>query len=312
MDSKNIIKKNANDVIENKIVFFQDIIQKTYIQLNKNKLSGILSNNEINTGILSLKELSNTLKNMHDKNYETDTETMIQGLQTINNDLSGIMKNYGTQSLEDLISICYGIQSNNTMYNNEFEKNKYELLKKYFHPTNYKLNVISKKIKKEKIEKVPTHLECQDISTFATDFHSKIFGIKLYLTNESQNKQMVIYGILDDVILDFMNDKYIHAMKKDIFQSLTTSDLNQDEFRHFVKYLSLKDYLIFDSKEIYQKYIGSLSQYNLLKQKSLQQTIKDFITCDLFSKRNVILLLLIHSTNGKSTPILNSEDFPKN
>ena len=90
MESKNL-KKNANDVIEKKIVFFQDIIQKTYIQLNKNKLSGILSNNEVNTCILSLKELSDTLKNMHDKNYDTDTETMIQGLQTINNDLSGII-----------------------------------------------------------------------------------------------------------------------------------------------------------------------------------------------------------------------------
>jgi len=307
MESKNL--KNSNDVIEKKIVFFQDIIQKTYIQLNKNKLSGILSNNEINTCILSLKELSDTLKNMHEKNCHTDTETMIQGLQTINNDLSGIMKNYGTQSLEDLISICYGIQSNNTMYNNEFEKNKYELLKKYFHPTNYKLNAISKKIKKEKIEKVPTHLECQDISTFATDFHSKIFGMKLYLVNESQNKQMVIYGILNDVILDFMNDKYIYAVKKDIFQNLTSSDLNQDEFRHFVKYLSLKDYLIIDSKEMYQKYIGSLSQYNLLKQKSLQQTIKDFITCDLFSKRNVILLLLVHSNNVIP---LNNEESSKN
>jgi ATP-dependent Lon protease len=305
MDSKNIIKKNANDVIEKKIVFFQDIIQKTYIQLNKNKLYGVLSNNEINTCILSLKELSDTLKNMRDKNCETDTETMIQCLQTINNDLSGIMKNYGTQSLEDLISICYGIQSNNTMYSNEFEKNKYELLKKYFHPTNYKLtNTINKKVKKDKFEKVPIHLECQDISTFATDFHSKIFGIKLYLVNESQNKQMVIYGILDDVILDFMNDKYIHSMKNEIFQNLHAEDFSQDEFRHFVKYLSLKDYLIFDSKEIYQKYIGSISQYNLLKQKSLQQTIKDFITGDLFSKRNVILLLLMHS--NKKTPVLNS------
>ena len=320
MESKNLIKKNANDVIciiEKKIFFFQDVIQKTYIHLNKNKLLGILSNNEVNICILSLKTLSDSLNTMNDKIGDTDTETMIQSLQIINNDLSGIMKNYGAHSLEDLISICYGSQSNTVIYKNEYEKNKYELLKKYFHPTNYKMLNTDKKIKKDTFEKIPLHLECQDISTFATDFHSKIFGMKLHLINESQNKQIVIYGILDDVILDFINDKYISSIKNNILKNLPESiEFKRESFRHFVDYLSLKDYFVFDYKEIYQKYIGSYSQYKLVKQKSLQQNIKDFVTCDLFSKRNIILLLLMHnntpSTTEESEPSKKEESAKQN
>ena len=306
MDSKNSNNKNGKDVIciiEKKITFFQDVIQKTYIHLNRNKLFGVLSSNEVNMCILSLKTVSESLKNMYEK--ITDTELMIQMLQTINNDLSGIMKNYGTLHLEDLIVICYGNQQNlSSDCKSELEKNKYELFKKYFHPTNYKLlnTNQSKVLKKENFEKIPIHLECQDISMFATDFHSKIFGMKLYITNEKQNKQMVIYGVLDDVILDFMSDKYIISTKKEYKEYLPeNSEVDICFFERYLDFLSLKDYFIYNSKELFKKYIGSLSQYKLLKQKSLQQIIKEFIASDLYSKRNILLLLLTHSESCSNT-----------
>lgn len=308
---------NENDIffiVEKKIIFFQDAIQKTYIHLNRNKLFGILTTNEVNTCILSLKILSDTLKSMYEKINVTDKESTIQKMQIINNDLSGILKKYGTQQLEDLISICCGSHSNSITYNSEYDKNKYDLLKKYFHPTNYKLmNQTNKKVKKENFEKIPIHFECHDISIFANDFHTKVFGINLHLLNEEQNKDITVSGILDDVVLDFIHDKYISFVKKELLKNLpSTPEFQKDLFCKFMNFLSLKDYLIYDCKEIYQKYIGSLSQYKLLKQKALQQIIKDFISHDLFSKRNMILLLLIHTCDSSSNGTTNSESLLNN
>lgn len=304
MESKNSIKKSANDVIiilEKKINYFHDVIQKTFIHLNTNKLLGILTNVEVSAGILLLKTLSESVKDTHTKIYDTETDAIIQKLQIINNDLSGIMKNYGTQTLDDLITVCYGCDT--IIYNNEYEKNKYELLKKYFHPTNYKLlNTLQKKTKKENYEKIPINLECQDISTFASDFHTKVYGMKIHLMNEDHNKQFVIYGVIDDVVLDFMSNKYINSLNAELKRNLPKEpEFNEQYYVNFLNYLILKDHLIFSYNEIYQKYMGIVSQYKLLKQKSLQQIIKDFISSDLFSKRNTILLLLINSNENNST-----------
>ena len=304
MESKNSIKKSGSDVItilEKKINHFRDIIQKTFIHLNSNKLLGILTGFEVSAGILLLKTLNDDVKDVYSKIHETETDTIIQKLQVINNNLSSIMKTYGTQTLDDLITVCYGCET--VIYNNEHEKSKYELLKKYFHPTNYKLlNTLQKKMKKENNEKIPLHLECQDISTFATDFHTKVFGMKIHIMNENQNKQFVVYGVIDDVVLDFINNKYINYLNAELRDNLPKEvEFNEEYYVNFLSYLILKDYLIFSCNEIYQKYMGIVSQYKLLKQKSLEKMIKDFISCDLFSKRNTILLLLINCSENNST-----------
>jgi hypothetical protein len=66
---------------------------------------------------------------------------LIRHIKLINNELSGLLKNYGTENLEDLLLICFG--NNNKVTTDETEHHKFELLKKYFHPTSYK--VVSKK-----------------------------------------------------------------------------------------------------------------------------------------------------------------------
>ena len=79
---------------------------------------------------------------------------------------------------------------------------KFEILKKYFHPTSYRL--INKKDKKStdeyKIEEKTKNLECFDTITVFKQFHMKVYGIKLFIHNQQINKSLIIYGILDDVI----------------------------------------------------------------------------------------------------------------
>jgi ATP-dependent Lon protease len=122
--------------------------------------------------------------------------------------------------------------------------------------------------------------------------------MKLYIYNSSFKKNLLIYGTVDDVIIDFMNNKYINDKMCKIKENLPNdSDFNGESFGRFLISLTLKDFFIHSHNELNNKFIGYLSHYKLLKQKTLSQMVKDFISSDLFSKRNTLIQLLINSDN---------------
>jgi ATP-dependent Lon protease len=53
--------------------------------------------------------------------------------------------------------------------------------------------------------------------------------------------------------------------------------------------------LIYDTHEFYSKYAGYLSNLAAIRQKTIAQTVKEFVSTDLFSKRSTIIQLLIKS-----------------
>jgi hypothetical protein len=142
MNEKDINKELKTDsdfeiIMKKKIDFFKEIIQKTLLYYQKNKIYDILGVNDIVSCMEKLTELNNKLneiKMIDKKNSEVNIST----LQYINNELSLLFKNYGTENLNDLLFICFG--NNINIKNTNIKKNfKVELLEKYFHPTGYKV-----------------------------------------------------------------------------------------------------------------------------------------------------------------------------
>jgi ATP-dependent Lon protease len=300
----NNIKEKKTDEIEvlihKKVNFFKDIIQKTLIYVQKNKIHDILGVNDIVICLDKLTELSNKIneiKVISKSNFDAN----INILQSVNNDLSLLFKNYGTESLNDLLFICFG--NNKIIDNNQLVK--FELLQKYFHPTGYK--VINKKdIKKNKVKtnedieinENTKNLDCFDAAINFKQFHLKVYGIKVYIHNEESNKTLIIYGVLDEVIIRFLNNSYILEKQKQILENIPiTAEFDKTTFNNFVESLILKDYLIYDNNGIYSKFIGYLNQINNIKQKTMSQTIKDFISDDIYYKRLTLIQLLINSDN---------------
>ena len=308
---KNTIK--INDVlilVEQKIIFFQDVIQKTIIHVQKNSFFDILNINEVTTCIEKFEELNikieeitillnntnNDIKN-NIKNDNINNDNLINHLQIINNDLSCLLKIYGTNSLEDLLMICFG---NNNKFITELELDKLDLLKKYFHPISYKF--INKKDKNNTNEisiNASLNLYCYDVSLNYKQFHMKVFGMKLYIYNIVLKTSLIIYGIVDDIFINFVNNNYIIDKKKQIKNQILKKDLlNQDFLDNFISSLNLKDYLIYDKEnDIYNKYLIYITQYNILKQKLLPDIIKEFCAYEMFNKRNMLITLLICSSN---------------
>jgi ATP-dependent Lon protease len=303
-EKKNKSTKHPAEVVllvNKKMSFFQDVIQRTILHVHKNKMYDILGISDVSTCINVLNDLSDKIKDFIKTMDSVNTDTLINNLQTINNDLSTILKNYGTELLDDLLSICFG--SNNAYYqqNNETDINKFDLLRKYFHPTGYKVANVKKSESNDTLEDVnitekSKNLDCYDISLSVKQFHTKVYGIKIFFYNSSFKKNLMIYGILDDVIIDFLNNDYLSHKMFLIKENIPKDpEFHNETFECFLSALTLKDYLIFNHTEIFSKYVGFLSNVNVLKQRALSVMIRDFTQSDLYSKRSTLIQLLIKS-----------------
>ena len=283
-DNKNT--KDVNVLVDKKLEFFKDIIQKTILHVQRNKTLDILGVSDISTCIDRLNELNKKINGINSES----TDNQINGLQFINNELSGLFKNYGTQNLDDLLIICFG--NNYKLTIDEEEAQKFELLKKFFHPTSYKV-IVKKDDEKSK------NFDCSDITTSYKQLHMKIYGMKLYINNQTLKKSLLICGIVDDIIVDFLNNHYISMKQQNILTNLPNDDnFKGDIFKMFVSSLVLKDYFVYDSHiDVYNKFAGILTLNNTIHQKQISQVVKEFISDDMYSKRNTLISLLVKSSN---------------
>ena len=290
--------KNTSDVnilVDKKLEFFKDIIQKTILNVQKNKTLDILAVSDISTCIDRLNELNKKIIEISSES----TDNQINGLQFINNELSGLFKNYGTQHLDDLLIICFG--NNYKIITDEEETQKFELLKKFFHPTSYKV-IVKKDDKNKKYDECDDktkNFDCSDITSSYKQLHLKIYGMKLYITNQTLKKSLIIYGIVDDIIVDFLNSHYISMKQKNILSNLPNEENFKGEtFKVFIASLILKDYFVHDDHiDIYNKFAGILTMNNTIHQKQISQVVKEFISDDMYNKRNTLISLLIKSSN---------------
>jgi ATP-dependent Lon protease len=304
----NIHKTDVTLLVNKKINFFYDVIQKTIIHVQKSKSLDILGIADIALCVEKLNEVSVKIKTIFNNiKKNTDTDTIINELQNINNELSTLLKNYGTNKLDDLILICFG--SNNKITSNEIEEQKLELLKKYFHPTSYR--VINKK--EESKNKKTTidfsnddtlNIDCSDISSTVKPFHLKVYGIKVYITSAVLKKSLLIYGIVDDILVDYLNNSYILLKRKEINEIIEKNEktdkkpFDKISYENYINSLTLKDYLINNnSSDFSHKFAGIISQTNSLKQKQIAGMVKEFIIDDIYTKRNTLITLLINSDN---------------
>jgi ATP-dependent Lon protease len=307
----NVIKKeniSKNDdviiLVEKKIDFFKDVIQKTILHVQKNKGLDILGVSDVGACIDRLSEINKKIQDLIEtNNIKTNTDTLINNLQIINNELSSLFKTFGTENLEDLLLICFG--NNNKITQAELDNYKFDLLKKYFHPTSYKIinkkddtnKTNKKKSNDDNIDEKTNNLECFDIFSSSKEFYMKVYGIKIYIYNNFLKKGLIIYGIVDDVIISFLKNKYILSVKKGVTTNLPASGFSEENMEYFMSSLILKDYLIHNTHtSLFNKFAGYSSQNNSLKQKPISQIVKEFISDDLFSKRNTLIQLLIKST----------------
>lgn len=291
------MNSNISCVLKKKIDFYRNVIQNTYVYVQKNKKNGILALNDVNICIEKLQEIS-MLISILDNILHLNPDDIVEKLQLINDQLSSLLKIYGTEYLEDLLIICLG-NNMNILGDNEYDK--FGLLMKYFHPIGYKIiqNKKSGNEKEETNDDTNNYINdekfiCNDILNVYKQFYIKVHGMKLEinLQNKKMNKIMV-YGIVDDVLLSFINNTYVNEKLKLINDNIPEDEVfHTESFKDYLSGVSLKDIFIYDKNDIYNKYIGLNSQLNEIKQQQITQVVKKFIGDDIFSKRITLITLL--------------------
>ena len=295
---------------DNKINFYNLVIENIYHAINKYKLLNIMSTTEYNNCIESLEKIINLIATISDDNILND-------LQYINNSLSNAIKNYGIYNFEYLLKICMSCNFiENYILNNKKYETIYELLKKYMHPIGYKIlnwnnkktkNNVPKDIAKNKIidDKIILEdsdmFECFDLMRTTSNFNLRVNGVKIVLHDYDNKKTLTINCICDTLLMNNIKYNFLTNKHNDLLNYLNNNNFknndNYDEecWNNYVNILNLKDYLIYNNFELINKYIYIMSQNFNNEQKPINSIVQDFISNDLFGQRTLLIQLLINT-----------------
>jgi len=296
------------DNFNEQINFYKETIENVNYGINQYKLLEIISLNEYNNCIENLENISKMLTNI---------ELSVNDLQYINNNLSSTIKNYGVYDLNRLITICLGKTFIKKNVTDKLLIDKLEILKKYLHPINYKiLNWTNKSNNKTHVKKniVKTKLiddkmliedsnmfECLDLMRTSTNYYLRIHGIKLIIHSEDNKMTLCINCILNNLFYNNIDNNFILNAKGDLKNYI--KDINndnnelfiQDTWLNYYENISLKEYLVYNSEELYNRYIHLMTQKISIEQKPLNTLVQEFIGLDLYGQRTMILNLLMNN-----------------
>ena len=304
-------KKNKQEInIKNKINYFFNIIEKTTIYYNKYKTMDIITSGQLNNSIQKMEEIYKKLNNIMDlfinKTKNINYDEIATKLQYINNEFSILFRNHGTSNIIDILNIQFG----NSYYENITSTYKLDLIKKYSHPTSYKVldwknnKPVNKKLPKNKIIEdfmivdTAQTLDCFDLARTSNTFQIKVFGIKICFQNIKLKKTIIISAIVDDIVIQCCNINYIKNLLDDLKKNKPNEDFfHLEDFNRFLESLTIKELLIYNPTELYHKYNGLVNQNLIIKQKTISDTVKEFLAYDLYKQRNTLIQLLIKYDN---------------
>lgn len=299
-----------NDVLVGNIVkrtdLLMNIIQKTIISIQRYKSIDVLGSIELKSGLESLHRGFVNLDKVRSKiDSDHSPDELLDDLQKASNDISSIFRSYGTESMKDLLMVCFGSDYYDIIMKNmdDHDKNKLKMIIDYSHPISYKIH----QWKKDPIEKYLRRnrvvddimivesgktLDCFDMARTSKNFHTKVYGIKIAFRNESLRKTLIVCALIDDIMLEcagsiFVNNKILSI------KSSADSKENETELHRYLKSLTLKDLFVYNEDELINKYVGYQNQNMLNKQKTISQVTKEFLGNELFQQRTILLQLLL-------------------
>jgi ATP-dependent Lon protease len=306
-----------NAAIINKIINLQEIVKNVIRSNQLYKTMGFLEINDLHSCILYAEDIYAKLKAVHANAVavganavavganavavganatDADNQQLITTLQAIVNTISTLISLYGCDTIDSLVNVCIG------KYNiSEEYAHKYNLLNSYVKPMRYR-TIDWKKTKKvnpadEAIIKTADNFECFDSDTNIINFQNRVYGIKIAIHNVEKKNTIIVYGMIEDCMLEFIDDKMISDKIQWLNENKPSLDMYGDiSYQRFIKCLTLKDLLIYSAASLKNNYITFIDTYvNNIAKKELGQVINEFIAQDLFDKRNYLIILLVNS-----------------
>lgn len=265
---------------------------------------------------MTIPEVVNTTASSSTSTASLDEiNTIIDELQQVIDKMSIVICGFGTLKMHDLFFISFGSEFNEKYIENDIWRAKSELILEHVSPIGYK--TIHWKQGKPKPKELCDSLgpfcvnkntedtiqldgsvqyECFDVDSSTKSLYVKLYGIRIVIHNEKTQKTLIIQGVVDDVVLDCVSNRFVDYRKKDLLDHIPESETyDRDIMTRIVETLTLKDILIFGNADIYKRHIGIMTVVNSIKYNKLNITIKKFLEMDIYTQRNMLISLLIYN-----------------
>ena len=296
---------------DKKINFFKEAVNNIQLGIRNYHLMGVLSSNDLNNCLDGLEKIINLINNI-------SLENIIIDLQYINNNLSSLIKSYGIYSFEIFLKICLSNEFGEKYLKDSVLNKKLDIITKYLHPINYKIlnwtdkmtrsvkDVIVKEISKNKIvdDKMmiedTEQLECFDLMRSSLNFNLRVYGIKLVIHDIVNKKTLCINCLVDELIINSVDDLFIKDKIKKLKELVLDNANNKNElyveesWLNYSSNLTIKDYLIYNNQELFNKYIFIMNQISNIENKTINSLVQEFVGSDLFNQRSILIQLLLN------------------
>ena len=317
-------------LIKEKVNHIQEMIRNTIVSIEKYKKHELFSNSDMNICIYTLTGLYEKTTHIIEKNQsymdkhiseeynysDENIHEIIELLQQTTDRLCAILSNFGTYSLDDLLYVSFGQDFEKDLkmgYRDNILNAKYELLKKYIHPTGYKMinwknntcnhfknnpekNYCDNKITEEIVViENANNMECFDMDLSVKNFFYKINGMRVVIHNEKLQRTIIISCIIDDISHDLLSNEYIQYRKSNIMEDLPANTEFENIVTRIADTMTLKDMLVHGRADIYKRYLTLSTDVNSIKFVKLNITIKNFLEMDIFAQRSILMNLLTYN-----------------
>lgn len=295
---KNI--KEINSILEKKLKRFTEIIKKTLKFIEKLKTYDILKSSEVLKVFQELEQISKKINS---------NKMSLEIVQEINNDLSNILRVFGTESFDDFIYICFNSNYLTKYVNNE-NIEIYKILQDFFHPIKYKV-IIKNNASQTGANGTITEdfALVNNASTFqlflnncdTNSFMENVHGVKMIMQDNDKNIALVVYGIIDDIPLSVIKSSMIETKISNLDQyACALNDNNKQLLYNYIASLTLKELLVFEYTELYERFSKCMAYVHYLTTYPLKDVIKLFIDGNYNEKRDIIIHLLLNNHNAES------------
>ena len=157
--------------------------------------------------------------------------------------------------------------------------------------------ICSNKITDEMVQiELSNQYECYDADVSAKSLYVKLHGIRIVIHYEKAQKTLIVQGIVDDLVLECVENKYVECRKNSLLQNIPNAETYDGEIMNrIIESLTLKDVLIYGNSDIYKRHIAIITEVNSIKYNKLNLSIKRFLEMDVYSQRQMLMNLLMYN-----------------
>jgi len=264
--------------------------------------------------IYLLNEINNNLVDIDNEETNNKIKLLESNANIISYEIQKIVIDYGYLSICELLRII-----NNSQYE-KYKLNLYykvDILERFFQPTKIKKiynefkDNISLKIKNipvEQIKKLPTN-EKNTFDKFEIGDNSLKINLiyelnKALIEIEIEDTLYVIDGYFKEDVFNeiYQIDSYEFKYKNIIKKLLNTQKKNDKNklsvfYKQFLCQIGTRDFIVYDEDTIVDIVNNMYELSNTISRSSILDLLEKFSTKDIFSKRDLIILLLIDDNN---------------